>query len=119
MPPRRWDCADALARFEHLLGRLTDEEAQRATHGKLEALTQAEGNEFLRRLIQGYFDQSNLENVTYKDVVLVQGDGGFGCPPLQRYKQIAITAACKEIPEQLLAQLTIKGRLIAPAKTSH
>ena len=32
--PWRWDHAKALARFEHLLGKLTDEEAQRATHGE-------------------------------------------------------------------------------------
>jgi Zn-dependent M16 (insulinase) family peptidase len=46
--------ADALAQFEHLLGRLTGEEAQRATHGELEALVQVEGSELLRRLIQGH-----------------------------------------------------------------
>ena len=48
--------ADALAQFEHLLGRLIGEEAQRATHGELEAMVQAEGSELLRRLIQGHLD---------------------------------------------------------------
>jgi hypothetical protein len=35
--------ADALAQFEHLLGRLTHEETQRVTHGELEAMVQAVG----------------------------------------------------------------------------
>ena len=53
--------ADALGQFEHLLGRLTGKEAQRATHGELEALVQAEGSELLRRLIQGHLDQRGSE----------------------------------------------------------
>ena len=49
--------ADALAQFDHLLGRLTGKEAQRASHGEVEAMVHAEGSELLRRLIQGHLDQ--------------------------------------------------------------
>lgn len=60
------------------------------------------------------FARANLEKAGYTDVVLVQGDGGFGYPELQPYDRIAITAACTEIPEPLLEQLAVGGRLIAP-----
>jgi hypothetical protein len=66
--------ADALRQFEHLLDRLTGEEAQRATHGELEAMVQAEGSELLRRLIQGHLDQRGVgepirERVVGEDAV--------------------------------------------------
>ncbi len=60
------------------------------------------------------FARVNLEKAGYRDVVLVQGDGGLGYPELQPYDRIAITAACTEIPKPLLTQLAIGGRLIAP-----
>ena len=65
--------ADALAQFEHLLSRLTDEEAQRAPHGELEAMVQAEGNELLRRLIQGHLDQRGHEEPVRERVVGADG----------------------------------------------
>jgi len=61
--------ADALAQFDHLLGKLTDEESQRATHGELESMVQAEGGELLRRLIQGHFDQRSVEEPLRERVV--------------------------------------------------
>jgi protein-L-isoaspartate(D-aspartate) O-methyltransferase len=60
------------------------------------------------------FARLNLEEAGYTDVVLVQGDGGFGYPALQPYDRIAVTAACSEIPAPLLEQLAVGGRLIAP-----
>jgi len=60
------------------------------------------------------FARANLEKAGYTDVVLIQGDGGFGYPELQPYDRIVITAACTEIPEPLLEQLAVGGRLIAP-----
>lgn len=60
------------------------------------------------------FARANLERAGYRDLVLVEGDGGFGHPDLAPYDRIAITAACAEIPAPLLEQLAIGGRLIAP-----
>ncbi len=60
------------------------------------------------------FAQQNLEAAGYTDVVLVQGDGGFGYPDLSPYDSISITAACFEAPAPLLAQLKVGGRLITP-----
>jgi len=60
------------------------------------------------------FAKSNLEKLDYKDVVLVNEDGGMGYPELQPYDRMVITAACKEIPQPLIEQLKEGGRLIAP-----
>jgi protein-L-isoaspartate(D-aspartate) O-methyltransferase len=60
------------------------------------------------------YAKNNLEKGGYRDIVLIQGDGGLGHPELQPYDRIAITAACPEIPPPLLEQLAIGGKLIAP-----
>lgn len=60
------------------------------------------------------YAEANLEKAGYRDLVLVQADGGFGYPELQPYDRIAVTAACSGIPLPLLEQLAIGGRLIAP-----
>ena len=60
------------------------------------------------------FAKQNLKNAGYNDVVLVKGDGGYGCPELFPYDRICITAASKEIPIHLIEQLKEGGRLIAP-----
>jgi len=61
--------ADALAQFQSLLGNLADEENQRLTHGELEAMVHTEGNELLRRLIQGHLDQRRVEEPVHARVV--------------------------------------------------
>lgn len=60
------------------------------------------------------FAKHNLEKAGYKDVVLVNQDGGLGFAELQPYDRIAITAACTEIPQPLIEQLKEGGRVIAP-----
>jgi protein-L-isoaspartate(D-aspartate) O-methyltransferase len=60
------------------------------------------------------YAKNNLEKGGYRDIVLIEGDGGLGHPELQPYDRIAITAACPEIPPPLLEQLAIGGKLIAP-----
>ena len=60
------------------------------------------------------FAQKNLEAKGYKDIVLVNGDGGLGYPYKAPYDRICITAACLRIPQPLIEQLVIEGRLIAP-----
>jgi protein-L-isoaspartate(D-aspartate) O-methyltransferase len=60
------------------------------------------------------FAKRNLEDAGYRDIVLVQGDGGLGYPALSPYDRIAVTAACPTIPPPLLEQLGFGGRLIAP-----
>jgi len=60
------------------------------------------------------FASGNLERAGYRDVVLVRGDGGLGCPEHAPYDRICVTAACPEVPSPLLDQLVSGGRLIAP-----
>lgn len=60
------------------------------------------------------YARANLERAGYRDVVLVQADGGLGHAALQPYDRIAITAACTKIPPPLLEQLAVGGKLIAP-----
>ncbi len=60
------------------------------------------------------FAQSNLESAGYRDIVLVNADGGLGCPEWSPYDSIAVTAACAEVPPPLIEQLRVGGRLIAP-----
>jgi len=60
---------EAVAHFEQLLARLMDDEAQRLTHGEVEALVHTEGNELLRRLTQGYLDQRSAEEPVLECVV--------------------------------------------------
>ena len=60
------------------------------------------------------FARRNLEEAGYRDIVLVQGDGGLGYPESSPYDRMAVTAACVEIPPPWIEQLGIGGRLIAP-----
>jgi protein-L-isoaspartate(D-aspartate) O-methyltransferase len=60
------------------------------------------------------FAKENLENAGYKDIVLVNGDGGLGHPEMSPYDRISVTAACADVPLPLIEQLGIGGRFIAP-----
>lgn len=60
------------------------------------------------------FAKKNLEKLGYKDIVLIQGDGGLGYPEFAPYDRICITAACKEVSPPLIEQLKAGGKLIAP-----
>jgi hypothetical protein len=55
------------------LGRLGGKEAQRASHGAVEAMVQAEGSELLRRLIQGHLDRRGSEEPPRARVVGADG----------------------------------------------
>ncbi len=60
------------------------------------------------------FARENLERAGYRDVVLVQGDGGLGHPERAPYDRICVTAACPEVPAPLIEQLASGGRVIGP-----
>lgn len=60
------------------------------------------------------FAKENLQRAGYRDLVLVNADGGLGYPECQPYDRIAVTAACPAVPPPLLDQLALGGRLIAP-----
>jgi protein-L-isoaspartate(D-aspartate) O-methyltransferase len=60
------------------------------------------------------FARKNLARAGYRDIVLVEGDGGLGCREMAPYDRVCVTAACREVPPPLLEQLKVGGRLIAP-----
>ena len=55
------------------------------------------------------FQQMGLKNVS-----LQHTDGGMGWPSKAPFDGIIVTAAPEEIPEELLAQLAVGGRLVIP-----
>lgn len=60
------------------------------------------------------FARDNLYRLGYEQVVIVQGDGSRGYPPLAPYDRICFTATAPEIPPPLLEQLAAGGRVIGP-----
>ena len=65
------------------------------------------------------FARRNLEELGYKDVVLLRGDGALGYPPCAPYDKICITASCPKIPDPLVQQLKGGGKLITPIGSSE
>lgn len=60
------------------------------------------------------FARDNLHRLGYPQIVLVNGDGSKGYPPLAPYDCICFTAAAPEVPPPLLEQLVVGGRIIGP-----
>ncbi len=60
------------------------------------------------------FAKANLREAGYRDLVLINADGGLGYPERQPYDRISVTAACRDVPPPLSEQLAVGGRLIAP-----
>ncbi len=65
------------------------------------------------------FARENLKRTGYDNVILLLGDGSLGHADEAPYDAICITAACPEIPDPLLDQLSAPGRLMAPVGDSH
>jgi len=61
-----------------------------------------------------------LKELTYNNVYVKIGDGYSGWPEHAPYNMILITAATEKIPQPLMDQLALNGRLIMPLKSgSH
>ncbi len=57
---------------------------------------------------------STLQNLGYSNVTARVGDGYAGWPERAPFDAILITAAPEEIPEPLIEQLAVGGRLVVP-----
>lgn len=57
---------------------------------------------------------ARLSELGYQNVSVTTFDGTYGYPAAAPYDRILVTASSDEIPETLLAQLAIGGRLVAP-----
>lgn len=59
------------------------------------------------------FARQNLEKLKY-DALLVYGDGFEGLPQHAPFDGILITCGAPEIPQELIKQLAINGKMVAP-----
>ena len=62
--------------------------------------------------------QKRLQGLGYKNIFVKHGDGYLGWPEHAPFDRIIVTAAPAEIPENLIAQLKVGGRMIVPVGTS-
>ncbi len=60
------------------------------------------------------FAENNLKKANIKNVKIFNVDGSKGLQEYQPYNKIVFTAACKEIPYNLLDQLKENGILLTP-----
>ena len=58
--------------------------------------------------------QQNLSNLEYHTPVLYHGDGFAGLPKFAPFKGILITCGAPDVPQALLEQLAIGGKLVIP-----
>lgn len=64
------------------------------------------------------FARENLRKAGYQKVVVLEGDGTLGYEEKAPWDKIIVTAAAPKIPEPLLEQLKVGGRLVAPVGRS-
>jgi len=58
--------------------------------------------------------RERLEELGYRNIVVHEGDGTLGWPAHAPYDAIVVTAGAPKLPEPLLEQLAIGGRLVIP-----
>lgn len=60
-----------------------------------------------------------LERIGYTNIVIHEGDGTLGWPEHAPYDAIVVTAGAPKVPQPLLDQLAIGGRLVIPVGISY
>ncbi len=66
------------------------------------------------------FARNNLKQAGFADsVTVIEGDGTIGYPEKAPYDAIQVTAAGPKVPEPLIEQLKVGGRLIIPIGGRH
>lgn len=73
--------------------------------------------ERIRPLVMKALD--NLRSLKCTNVKLDHADGTMGLPQLAPFDGIIVTAAASHVPQDLLAQLAIGGRLVIPVGTEE
>jgi len=66
------------------------------------------------------FAKRNLERAGYKNKVhVIVGDGTKGFPPKAPYDRIIVTAGAPKVPEPLIEQLKVGGKILIPVGSYH
>jgi len=63
--------------------------------------------------------RGNLRELRMRNIKLKHADGTMGLPELAPFDGIIVTAASGHIPEDLLAQLAVGGRMVIPVGTEE
>jgi len=63
--------------------------------------------------------RGHLRELKCVNVKLAHADGNIGLPELAPFDGIIVTAAASHIPQELLAQMTIGGRMVIPVGTQE
>jgi len=64
------------------------------------------------------YARARIRQLTIRNVVFVVGDGTLGCPDVEKFDRIIVTAGCPSwLPSPLLEQLADGGILVAPTGT--
>ncbi len=58
--------------------------------------------------------RQRLKDLGYKNIYVKHGDGYLGWPEFMPYDAIIVTAAPNEVPEKLVEQLKVGGRMVVP-----
>lgn len=61
--------------------------------------------------------QKTLKSLNYRNVHFKVGDGSLGWPEFAPYDRIIVTASPPNLPEDLIAQLKVGGRMVIPLGT--
>jgi protein-L-isoaspartate(D-aspartate) O-methyltransferase len=62
----------------------------------------------------GHRAEQQLENMGYRNVQVIVADGTLGWPPAAPYDAIIVTAGAPQVPQPLVEQLALGGRLVIP-----
>jgi len=60
------------------------------------------------------YAKHNIKKTGLKNITVIESDGSLGYANKAPYDRIIVTAACPEIPQELLKQLKQKGILVVP-----
>ncbi len=87
----------------------------------LSRLVGKEGVVYTVEMVKGIFEfaKVNIEKLAIKNVKILERDGSEGLKEYAPYDRIIITAACPDMPKNLLEQLKIGGKMVMPVGDLH